>query len=72
MRFGLNLTLLLTTLAFAAILSRWYLMLVAGRAWKGISKTSQLIMEFGIVRDLTLRYRPTDLLPSKEYLYGGK
>ncbi|KLD66230.1 hypothetical protein Y882_00765 [Dyella japonica DSM 16301] len=26
------------TLAFAAILSRWYLMLVAGRAWKGISK----------------------------------
>jgi len=27
------------TLAFTAILSRWYLMLVAGRAWKGISKS---------------------------------
>lgn len=26
------------TLAFAAIVSRWYLMLVAGRAWKGISE----------------------------------
>lgn len=27
------------TLAFTAVLSRWYLMLVAGRAWKGISKS---------------------------------
>lgn len=26
----------------------------------------QLIMEFGVVRDLTLSYRPTDLPPSKE------
>ena len=26
----------------------------------------QLIMEFGVVRDLTLSYRPTELPPSKE------